>query len=125
MAAHSGMVKGWKVIGGSGPEAEMFNKAMESIADTANRQLAEIDDIMDKSQSIIKGVDLEKGVLADDALKALDQWEKGGPSMLLGTDKAVLISQAYDPSQVIDVTPKQKVLSSTKTGKFADLLNKN
>lgn len=125
MAAHSGMVKGWKVIGGSGPEAEMFNKAMESIADTANRQLAEIDDIMDKSQSIIKGVDLEKGVLADDALKALDQWEKGGPSMLLGTDKAVLISQAYDPNQVIDVTPKQKVLTGTKTGKFADLLNKN
>lgn len=125
MAAHAGMVKGWKVIGGSGPEAEMFNKAMESIAETANRQLAEIDNIMDLSQGIIKGVDLEKGVLADDALKALDQWEKGGTSALLGTDKAVLISKAYDPNQIIDVTPKQKVLASTKSGKFSDLLNKN
>lgn len=123
MSAHAGMVKGWKVIGGTGAEAEMFNKAMESIAETANKQLAEIDDIMDLSQGIIKGVDLEKGVIQDDALKMLEQWEKGGSSNLLGTDKAVLISQAYDPSQVIDVTPQQKVLSSTKTGKFADLLN--
>ena len=126
MEAHAGMVKGWKVIGGSGPEADMFNKAMENIAETANQQLAEIDNIMDVSQGIIKGVDLEKGVIQDDALKMLDQWEKGGSSALLGTDKAVLISQAYDPSQTIDVTPKQKVLASTtKTGKFSDLLNKN
>ena len=114
-----------KLTCGAWAGGRIVASARSCIADTANRQLAEIDDIMDKSQSIIKGVDLEKGVLADDALKALDQWEKGGPSMQLGTDKAVLISQAYDPNQVIDVTPKQKVLSSTKTGKFSDLLNKN
>jgi len=121
------MVLGFKVIGGTGEDAEMFNRAMENIAETANRQLAEIDDIMDLSQGIIKGVDLEKGVLQDDALKMLEQWEKGGSSALLGTDKAVLISQAYDPSQVIDVTPKEKVLvsSNQKTSKFGDLLKKN
>ena len=123
MSAHAGMVKGWKVIGGSGPEAEMFNRAMESIAETANKQLAEIDDIMDLSQGIIKGVDLEKGVMTDDALKMLEQWENGGTSALLGSDKAVLISQAYDPNQAIDVTPKPKALSASKGGKFADLLN--
>jgi phage shock protein A len=125
MAAHKAMTSGWKIIGGSGPEAEMFNRAMENIAETANQQLAEIDNIMDLSQGIIKGVDLEKGVIQDDALKMLEQWEKGGSSALLGTDKAVLISQAYDPSQTIDVTPKQKVLVSNKTSKFSDLLNKN
>lgn len=123
MSAHAGMVKGWKVIGGTGPEAEMFNRAMESIAETANKQLAEIDDIMDLSQGIIKGVDLDKGVMTDDALKMLESWENGGSSALLGTDKAVLISQAYDPNQTIDVTPKPKVLVAAKTGKFADLLN--
>lgn len=126
MSAHGAMVKGWKVIGGTGEEAEMFNKAMESIAETANRQLAEMDDIMDLSQGIIKGVDLEKGVIQDDALKMLEQWEKGGSSDLLGTNKAILISQAYDPSQMVDVTPvKEKVLVSTQTtGKFGNLLNK-
>jgi phage shock protein A len=125
MSAHKAMVLGFKVIGGTGPDAEMFNRAMENIAETANRQLAEIDDIMDLSQGIIKGVDLEKGVLQEDALKMLEQWEKGGSSALLGTDKAILISQAYDPSQTIDVTPKAKELVSTskKQGKFADLLN--
>lgn len=123
MAAHAGMVKGWKVIGGSGPEAEMFNRAMENIAETANRQLAEIDDIMDLSQGIIKGVDLEKGVLQDDALKMLENWEKNGSSALLGTDKAVLISQAYDPGQVVDFSSDQKVLAAPKTGKFKGLLD--
>ncbi|MCX9024666.1 MAG: hypothetical protein OIN85_01055 [Candidatus Methanoperedens sp.] len=128
MAAHAGMVKGWKVIGGGGPEAEMFNRAMESIAETANRQLAEIDDIMDLSQGIIKGVDLEKGVIQDDALKMLEQWEKGGSSALLGTDKAVLISQAYDPKQAVDFSSAAepaKVLAKTgKSGKFKNLLDK-
>ena len=125
MAAHAGMVKGWKVIGATGPEAEMFNRAMENIAETANRQLAEIEDIMDLSQGIIKGVDLEKGVIQDDALKMLENWEKNGSSALLGTDKAVLISQAYDPTQNVDFTADQKVLAPTKPGKFKNLLDKN
>jgi phage shock protein A len=124
MATHKAMVLGFKVIGGTGPDAEMFNRAMESIAETANRQLAEIDDIMDLSQGIIKGVDLEKGVMQEDAMKMLEKWEKEGSSALLGTDKAVLISQAYDLNQVIDVTPKKeatKVLAKGKGGKFDDL----
>lgn len=124
MSAHKALTSGWKVISGSSPDAEMFNRAMESIADTANRQLAEIDDIMDLSQGIIKGVDLEKGVIEEDALKMLEQWEKGGSSTLLGTDKAVLISQAYDPVQVIDVEVSQKVITGSTKSKFSNLLNK-
>jgi phage shock protein A len=124
MSAHKAMTSGWKVISGSSPDAEMFNKAMESIADTANRQLAEIDNIMDISQGVIKGVDLEKGVIENDALKMLEQWEQDGSSALLGTDKAVLISQAYDPAHVIDVTPDTKLLTKPNQGKFSDLLNR-
>lgn len=124
MSAHKALTSGWKVISGSSPDAEMFNRAMESIADTANRQLAEIDDIMDLSQGIIKGVDLEKGVIEEDALKMLEQWEKGGNSALLGTDKAVLISQAYDPVQVIDVEVSQKVITGSTKSKFSNLLTK-
>src|ERR1700687_3006075 len=63
MSAHKALTSGWKGISGSSPDAEMYNRAMENIAETANRQLAEIDDIMDLSQGIIKGVDLEKGVI--------------------------------------------------------------
>lgn len=123
MSAHKALTSGWKVIGGSSPDAEMFNKAMESIADTANQQLAEIDDIMDLSQGIIKGVDLEKGVIEEDALKMLEQWEKGGSSTLLGTDKAVLISQAYDPGQVVEVeVAPQALLAQGKRSKFSNLL---
>lgn len=128
MSAHSALSKGWRIISGNSPDAEMFNRAMENIAETANRQLAEIDDIMDLSQGIIKGVDLEKGVIQEDALKMLEQWEKNGNSALLGTNKAVLISQAYDPNQAIDVTPQPKLLENAlnqKQDKFAVLFNKN
>lgn len=115
MSAHNAMTKGWKVISGNSAEGEMFNRAMESIAETANRQLEEIDNIMDLSAGIIKGVDLEKGVIQDDALKMLEQWEKEGASALLGTDKAILISQAYDEKEVIDVTPKAAQLAKGKS----------
>lgn len=125
MSAHKALTSGWKIISGSSPDTEMYNKAIESIADTANRQLAEIDNIMDLSQGIIKGVDLEKGVIEEDALKMLEKWEKDGSSDLLGTDKAILISQAYDPAQVLDVSGHDtKLLTSSKQGKFSDLLNK-
>jgi hypothetical protein len=48
MSAHKAMTSGWKVLGSS-PEKEMFDRAMESMTDTANKQLAEIDHIMDVS----------------------------------------------------------------------------
>jgi hypothetical protein len=73
---------------------------------------------------MMNGVDLEKGLLKEDALKMLDKWEKEGQSALLGTDKAVLISQAYDPSHVLDVdrTAQPIPVSASKNERFAELL---
>jgi hypothetical protein len=117
MSAHRAMTLGQKVLGRS-PEKEMFDRAMESMSQTANRQLAEIDHIMNASEGVLRGVDLEKGIMQEDALKALQQWEKGG-STLLGTTKTVLIEQSNDPSFLAtDVTPKATV----KQDRFKNLL---
>ena len=122
MAAHSAMTQGWKVLGGDSPEAEMFNKAMENIAETANQQLAEIDNIMDLSQGIIKGTDLERGVMTDNAMKLLEEF-KNGKSTILGTEKAQLVSKVSESANTIEVKPRAKQLVS-KTGKTPDKFNK-
>jgi hypothetical protein len=67
---------------------------------------------------MLRGVDLEKGVMQDDALKALQRWESEGTSAILGTTKTVLISQANDPAiAAVDVTPGTK-----SSDRFANLL---
>lgn len=119
-AAHRAMTSGWKVIKGDSEQKAMFDQAMESIADTMGRQLSEMERIMDMSGDMMNGVDLEKGVIKEDALKMLDKWEKEGNSVLLGTDKTVLISQAYDPNQVLDVD--QESVPVNKKDRFAKLL---
>jgi phage shock protein A len=119
MSAHKAMTLGSKILNSS-PEKEMFDLAMQNMADTANRQLAEIDHIMDVSEGVLKGVDLEKGVMQEDALKMLRQWESDPQSVLLGSSKTVLIQQSNDPSMgAIDVTP---VPVGAKPDRFKDLL---
>lgn len=126
MLAHRAMASGWKVIKGDAEQKHMFDQAMESIADTMGRQLAEMEQIMDTSSGIMNGVDLEKGIIQEDALKMLEKWEKEGQSVLLGTEKNVLISQAYDNNVEVstgtDNAEPVLVSASNKKDKFAKLL---
>ncbi len=122
--AHRAMQSGFKIIRGDSEQKLMFDQAMESIADTMGRQLGEMERIMDMSSNMMNAVDYEKGVVNDNALKMLDQWEKEGNSVLLGTDKNVLISQAYDSNQVVNgSTVAEKVSVGNKKDRFSKLLN--
>lgn len=121
MAGHKAMQSGWRIIKGDTEQKAMFDQAMESIADTMGRQLSEMERIMDMSSGIMDGVDLEKGIIKDDALKMFDQWEKEGSSVLLGTDKNILISQAYDPGQLLNMDSIEK--QTIKANKFSNLLD--
>lgn len=117
MAAHSAISKGWKIISGRSADSEMFNKGMESIAETINRQTADIDVLKKDAFSIIRGVDLERGVIQEDALKALQAWKN---NKRLGS-----LARSPDSQQVIDVTPAPKQLSQPGKSKFSNILNKN
>lgn len=120
MAGHRAMQSGWRIIKGDPEQKAMYDQAMENIADTMGRQLSEMERIMSMSSNIMDGVDLEKGIIKDDALQMFSQWEKEGDSMLLGPDKNILLSQSYEPEMDLDILPTEKQL--TKTSKFNNLL---
>jgi hypothetical protein len=106
LPANAAMNKAWSIIG-DGAEKQRFELAIQTITDKANREMAEIDSLMDLSQPMITGSELEKGVNQQNALKALEDWEK---------KSTLLISSARD------VTPQPNIIPDGKQGRFADLL---
>jgi hypothetical protein len=119
IAGHKAMQSGWRVIKGDGEQKRMFDQAMESIADTMGRQLSEMERIMDMSANMMNGVDLEKGLIKEDALKMLDRWEKEGDSVLLGPDKTQILSKSNNISQVGETEGDPQTV---KNNKFSDFL---
>jgi hypothetical protein len=53
----------------------------------------------------------------------IEKWEKESDSLLLGNDKRLLISQAHDPKEVIDLNEKmpEKELVQAKRPKGEDV----
>jgi hypothetical protein len=123
MEAHAAMESGWKVIGG-GSELVIFEQGLEANELQMAEQCSSMERIMDLSDGLMTGADLERGLLKKDALDALDKWEKETNCAILGTDKSVLISQAYDVSQI--PAPERASVSvplPVKKERFSDLVN--
>jgi hypothetical protein len=67
---------------------------------------------MEISQKVMDSVDLTNGVMTDDGLKMLEEWENKSTSTLLGDDKKSALDAAYDDKQVLDVKKGKKAKGS-------------
>lgn len=86
-ASHSAMKNAMDIISGSGSKREMFDAALESIADDLANKVGEMERFMEMSSSFMDSVDLQNGVFEEEGLKMLEQWEKESTLMLLGEGK--------------------------------------
>jgi hypothetical protein len=76
-ASHSVMKSAQSIIAGNSSEAELFDKALEHVADDLGAKVGEMERFMDVSQSFIDGVDLDNQVFEEDGLRMLEAWESG------------------------------------------------
>lgn len=76
-AGHSVMKAAQAIMAGDSDEKDMFDRAMQRVADDIGGKLGEMDRFMDLSENFINGVDLENGVFELDGLSMLEEWEKG------------------------------------------------
>jgi len=81
----------------------MFDMAMESIADDVAGKVGEMERFMEMSSNFMNSIDLQNGIFEEEGLKMLEKWEQEGVSLLLGNDKQNLLSQANNPSDVLDL----------------------
>jgi hypothetical protein len=101
-ASHSAMKNAMDIISGSGSKREMFDAALESIADDLANKVGEMERFMEMSSSFMDSVDLQNGVFEEQGLKMLEQWEKESTLMLLGDGKK------RDSSETLDLNEPRK-----------------
>lgn len=102
-ASHSAMQSAMNIISGNKDRREMFDQAMEAVADDVGRKVGEMERFMEISDNFMQGIDLQNGVFEEQGLEMLDKWEKESTSFLLGKDKDTIISNAKNSTTTIDL----------------------
>jgi hypothetical protein len=87
LASHSAMNSAMSILKGDPDKRVMFDMALEAVANDVNSKIGEMEQFMDMTDNIMKGIDLQNGVFEEEGLKMLDEWEKKSTSLLLGSAK--------------------------------------
>lgn len=102
-SANSAFKSAMKIITGDTEQKELYDQAMEFLAEDYAMKLGEIEAFMDLSKDFIKSIDLENNMYGEDALAKLESWEKRSDSLLLGGQKSALIAQSQNPAMELDL----------------------
>jgi len=108
MASHSAMKSAMNIISGNKDKKEMFDMALEAIADDVSQKVGEMERFMDMSSNFMESVDLQNGVFEEEGMKMLEKWEKEGVSLLLGNEKESIVLQGNNDNEVLDLNAPVK-----------------
>jgi hypothetical protein len=81
--SHSAMKSAMNVLSGDPDKRAMFDAAMEAITDDVANKVGEMEQFMEMSSNVMDSIDLKQGMLEEDGLKMLEQWEKNSTLMLM------------------------------------------
>jgi hypothetical protein len=104
MASYSAFKSAMRIISGDAEKKELFDQTMEFLTEDYGRKLGEIEHFMEISSGFMEGIDLQNGIYEEEALRKLEAWEKQSDSLLLGDEKQLLLSQAHDPENTLDLS---------------------
>lgn len=102
-ASHKAMKSAMSVISGDKDQRAIYEQALEYMADDLGNKIGEMERFMQLSEGFMDGVDLQNGIYEEKGIKMLEEWEKQADSLILGDQKPMLIQQANDDKQVLDL----------------------
>ncbi len=73
-ASHSAMSSAMSIISGNGSKREMFDMALEEIADDVANKVGEMERFMDVSSTFMDSIDLQNGVFEEEGMKMLERF---------------------------------------------------
>ncbi len=104
VASHNAMGTAMKILKGDKDKKEMFDRALEAVADDVSQKVGEMERFMQVSEGFMASLDLQNGVFEEEGLKMLEEWEKEGSSLLLGEgEKLNILEEAADDENVLDL----------------------
>src|SRR5207237_108516 len=80
-------MKGFWSIMSTGQDKEMYDLAKEHIAEEWDNTVGEMENFVAISKDVVSSFDLDQGVLEEDGLKHLAEWEQRADSQVLGAEK--------------------------------------
>jgi len=122
-ASHSAMKSAMNIISGNADKKEMFDRALEHIADDVSMKIGEMERFMEMSENFMNSVDLQNGVFEEEGLELLEKWEKEGVSLILGDEKDLLLHKANDSQEDIDLDANFNTKKTTEGNQYTDLFN--
>ncbi|WP_025741213.1 PspA/IM30 family protein [Aquimarina pacifica] len=117
-AGHSAMKSAMNIIAGNNDKKEMFDRALEAIADDVSMKIGEMERFMEMSNNFMDSIDLQNGIFEEEGLELLEKWEKEGVSLILGNQKDLLV---HDQHSVDLDAPIIK--NKTQNNQYSDLFN--
>jgi len=103
LAGHSAMKSAMNIIKGDSDKRQMFDQALENIATDVSGKVGEMERFMEMSESFMQSIDLQNGIFEDKGMQMLAEWEQKSTSLLLGTEKEDLITQANNDNDILDL----------------------
>jgi hypothetical protein len=122
LAGHSAFKSAMKIISGDTDKQALFNQTMEYMAEDLGAKVGEMERFMELSSGFMESVDLQNGIYQEEGFNLLEQWEKEGTSVLLGNDKQLLLSQAEDESNIIDIDNHYVAQQPVRQNRYNELL---
>ncbi len=92
-ASHSAMQSAINIIAGNNDKKQMFDNALEAIADDISMKIGEMERFMEMSDNFMDSIDLQNGIFEEEGLELLEKWENEGVSLILGNEKDLLLNQ--------------------------------
>jgi len=119
LAGHSAMKSAMSIIKGDADKRLMFDQAMEKIADDVSGKVGEMERFMEMSEDFMQSIDLQNGIFEEKGMQMLAEWEQKSTSLLLGTEKEDLISQANDDNDILDLnTPVKEPVKVGRSNQY-------
>jgi len=102
-ATSSAIRSAQSVILGNPDQRALFDASMEEVANDIAQKTGEMDRFVDRTAHIMSTIDLRNGVMQDEGLELLKQWEEETGSILISDkEKNRLLSQSLTASEDIE-----------------------
>lgn len=104
IAASSAVRSAQSILVGNPNEQALFEMGMQEVTNQIAQKTGEMDRFMDRTKEIMNNIDLRNGVMQDQGMKLLEQFENEQGSILLSDkDKKRILAQSATASDEVNV----------------------
>ena len=105
-ASHSAIQSAMSIISGDKDQRYMFDEAMEALAEDVAGKVGEMERFMDVSSNFMDSIDMKNGIMEDEGMKMLEDWEQKSDNLLLSKKEKEMLLDDGITDFTLDINEK-------------------